>query len=987
MKRRQREQGVALLLALGVLSLLLVSGLAFVTNALLAQKSAAAYRFRSQSQLLGKSAVNRVMMLMRYYLAQGDVVGIADLHSISNGSIQGQASDIPAAGENDQLTPSADSLLTAPVDNAVRNAPTTPRWEYMWDAYDNSGQRTNDAKLIGRFAYWVLPGGTVNFSEVLRGNPALTGPNSMSTWTRRRGFGIRELNIRGSYLSQTILDQLDNPFESENYGADPRNQNSSRGNDYVTYQGMFNICPALTLTNRNVIRRFLPPSGSEDEVYFVLDSGETYNKETFNPHRTANLKKYHRFDLTRTDWTRLGHNTDIANSDDLVKRLLGIGLTDTDFIAPAERAADASINDDTRDEDLPERTNSIPALRRIHDAAGPYGTLTARRKQVAANLIDYCDADSIPTSDSTKWEDNAPSYTGNEKTPYINEIMIGPSISVTRQETAIPGAEGAPTTYTYSYDAIIDLRMAAVELINMYGLNFPDCDIALKGEYTLEITVDDQETKSLTVAFDFPLKGTPEPFEAGSINGRYATKVVFTEDPANAAVTRPVWSTITTAAVETKRTDPLTVKVTMTSLKIEKVHLKIAGSAAEGDNADFVRDLEADTSAAPVMQAVYTATAADAESTITAYPHVGFEVDDPRENLYRGSGTDEAAMNWRKITEMTGVTKLGHVVDTTTLPDAIKDFTFNERNAFCNPANTDPAVDKDLESATNPDDVSSAHIADAPMKTLVELGAIHRAAKWQTINLRASRSNPSTQLDHGINDAGDTYQQGDAWILDHVKLTDRVRVPHRLYINIPPGANTPESALLYSALFRELTWNWDKHYNYSFSGSTIGTPADAGDALAGRDVNINSGENKFFSRAELINFESGGNKLWNAYGQISPLTGTVVKDVYVETVPALVSSLISFFPRPPDPVALILAAQSIRDVGTTTGFTMSKLRPDGTAPSGSPPTVRSGVFDYDHANDIYYDEITGTSRFYVEIGTTANGVNSKVNLLRFEPLD
>lgn len=978
MMKRQHEHGVALLLALGVLSLLLVSGLAFVTNALLAQKSAAAYRFRSQSQLLGKSAVNRVMMLMRYYLAQGDDEGIGELYSRSNADINGQSGDIPAAAEQDQLTPSANSLLTALVDNNSRSAPTTPRWEYLWDAYNSSGQREADAKLVGRFAYWILPGGTVNFSEILRGNPGLGTGYSMSNWTRRRGFGIRELNISGSsYLDNNRLNELDDPFADETYGtADPRQQDSNRANDYATFVSMFNSKPNLALANRNVIRRLLPPSGSEEEVYFVLDSGETYDKETFNPHRTGNLKKYHRFDLTRTDWTRLGHNTDIANSDDLVKRLLGIGLTDTDFVAPAERAADASINDDTRDEDLPERTNSIPALRRIHDVAGPYGSLTTRRKQIAANLIDYCDADSIPTSDSPKWEDNAPSYTGNEKTPYINEIMIGPSISVTRQETAIPGAEGAPTTYTYSYDAIIDLRMAAVELINMYGLNFPDCDIALKGEYTLEITVDDQETKSLTVAFDFPLKGTPEPFEAGSINGRYATKVVFTEDPANAAVTRPVWSTITTAAVETKRTDPLTVKVTMTSLKIEKVHLKIAGSAAEGDNADFVRDLEADTSAAPVMQAVYTATAADAESTIEVYPHVGFEVDDPRENLYRGSGTDEATMNWRKITEMSGKTKLDHNVDTTTLPDAIKNFTFNERNNddFCKPANTDPAVDKDLESATNPEDVSSAHIADAPMKTLVELGAIHRAAKWQTINLRASRSNPSTQLDHGINDAGDTYQQGDAWILDHVKLTDRVRVPHRLYLNNPPGTDTQESELLYAALFRGLVWNWDKHYHYDMSdGTAIGDPVTAGEILAGR-----APTEKFFSRAELIHFASGGNRLWNAYGQITPAT-----DAGSETVPALVSGLISFFPRSPDPVTMILAAQSIRDVGTTTGFTMSKLRNDGSGNSES-TTVQSGRFDF--VNNMYFDEITGTSRYYVEIGTQG-GPQPRVNLLRFEPLD
>ena len=79
-----RQRGVALLLSLGVLSLLLVSGIAFVAGALHSQRAAAAYRFRTQAQLLGKSSVNRVMMLMRYYLQQGDAEGIGELKSSLN---------------------------------------------------------------------------------------------------------------------------------------------------------------------------------------------------------------------------------------------------------------------------------------------------------------------------------------------------------------------------------------------------------------------------------------------------------------------------------------------------------------------------------------------------------------------------------------------------------------------------------------------------------------------------------------------------------------------------------------------------------------------------------------------------------------------------------------------------------------------------------------------------------------------------------------
>ena len=946
MMKRQREQGVALLLALGVLSLLLVSGLAFVTNALLAQKSAAAYRFRSQSQLLGKSAVNRVMMLMRYYLEAGDAEGIGQLYSTPNGAVQGQSGDIPANAEQDQLTPAADSLLTAVVDNTVRNAPSTPRWEYMWDDYDNNGRRTNDAKLVGRFAYWVLPGGSVNFSEVLRGNTNLSGPNSMSTWTRRRGFGIRELHIAGtSYLAAARLDELDEAFTGESFGTDPRQQDSIRTNDYSSFVSMFNRAPALSLTDRNVIRRFLPPSGTEEEVYFSISG---YDRDSFNPFRESNLTKYHRFDLTRLDWAALG-GTSVANSDTLVERLLG---------TPTERT-DGETVDDTA-----ERTShAIPALRRIHAAADHYSSLTNRRKQVAANLIDYCDTDSIATSDSTNWETTAPNYTGNDRTPYINEIMISPSVGITRDEAATSSADGG-TTYTYTYNAAIDLRMIAVELINMYEASFPNCDIAIKGECTMEITADNQTPQTVTVSFDIPLTGTAG--ACTTVNGNYAYKILYTEGSAS-GISATGWSEITTVASATRLTDPVKAKVKVTRLEVSKVHLKTADG-----NADYVRDLEADID---MTATELEGTNSGNSSTATAYPHVGFEVDDPRENLYQGSLTDENMMNWRKIASAASATDNdGNAMDADTMPEKIADFTFNAKNAFCNPANTTGIADRDLETAADPENISTAYIANESMKTLTELGAIHRAAKWQTINLRASRCTPATEVNSDLDAAGDTYQDGDAWILDQVKLTPKVLVPHRLYINNPPGSGSVESQLLYAALFRGLVWDWDKHYNYSYSGTSISN-ADAlapANVLAGRNAN-----DKFFSRAELINYTSGGNMLWNAYGLVAPAT-----DASAETIPALVSGLISFFPRSPDPVTMILVAQSIRDVGTASGFSMSKLRNDGSGNSDS-RTVHSGQFDYDGTT--YFDEITGTSRYYVEIGT--NPTSRKVDILRFEPLD
>lgn len=73
-------------------------------------------------------------------------------------------------------------------------------------------------------------------------------------------------------------------------------------------------------------------------------------------------------------------------------------------------------------------TTGIPFLKQIADTQETFASLADRRKQIAANLNDYCDPDSIPTSDvpADNWPldegEKEPTFTGNERTPYIYEL-------------------------------------------------------------------------------------------------------------------------------------------------------------------------------------------------------------------------------------------------------------------------------------------------------------------------------------------------------------------------------------------------------------------------------------------------------------------------------------------------------------------------------------------------------------------------------------
>ena len=157
--------------------------------------------------------------------------------------------------------------------------------------------------------------------------------------------------------------------------------------------------------------------------------------------------------------------------------------------------------------------SGLPFLRRIGNNPWSFDSLEHLRKQIAANFNDYCDADSIPTSNvkASEWDIAGtaalPSYTGNEKTLYINEVaaQIG-KIWVHYQKS----------NYALEVTNDLDVKML-VELVNMYdnsdasplldpanlalkfkleGLSFK---IALHGKYTGRITYKDKDGKSKNV--------------------------------------------------------------------------------------------------------------------------------------------------------------------------------------------------------------------------------------------------------------------------------------------------------------------------------------------------------------------------------------------------------------------------------------------------------------------------------------------------------
>ena len=193
-----RERGVALLFALGLLALMSVLGVAFVTNALNAQKTAVNIGARNQSRILLDSAINRIMIGITAALHQRVNADLSKVYSSGDGTIRGEAN--PDDAKQDLLNDEAGRMkIFIPGQNMYKMSDSKSTWVYVRDA---------ENKVIGRMAYQVLPQGktSIGLNDVLLGiynheewstsNHGEKGSNNIrSSWNSRVGKDISELNF------------------------------------------------------------------------------------------------------------------------------------------------------------------------------------------------------------------------------------------------------------------------------------------------------------------------------------------------------------------------------------------------------------------------------------------------------------------------------------------------------------------------------------------------------------------------------------------------------------------------------------------------------------------------------------------------------------------------------------------------------------------------------------------------------------------------
>jgi type II secretory pathway pseudopilin PulG len=166
-KKYINEKGVALLFAIGILALLMVLALAFVTNAVLGQKIASNVNNRTQATLLARSAYSRLMASLASYNLQYNSTpeDFSFLHSYDN-SVTWQD------GESEKAASPIDDLIVTKTvnkkDDDTEEIITLS--DSLMDIYANTTRyygkdsqaswlfyKDTAGKLIGRVAYWILP--------------------------------------------------------------------------------------------------------------------------------------------------------------------------------------------------------------------------------------------------------------------------------------------------------------------------------------------------------------------------------------------------------------------------------------------------------------------------------------------------------------------------------------------------------------------------------------------------------------------------------------------------------------------------------------------------------------------------------------------------------------------------------------------------------------------------------------------------------------
>ena len=889
LRKTSGERGVALFFALGILAVLIVTVLVFANRATTDLKVASAYAASTQARHFADSALNRALA----NISKNSAVGV---HFYSE----------EPAGDNANTF---DWLWKIETEDVKLTGKNPTRWQYIDDG---------NGVLIGRYAYYLSGMNLLNLNALLTHNDLCDGVScdngSSKICSKHLGRTLAELTYDHEklqiYNDKDAANRID--FKKSDLVA-----KRSTSPDMIQTYGSFDILKGFwsikaAMYGKRVEDFFLvtdAASQNEADAWFIGDINNNGIKDK--------SEFFHRFNLNRDEntWKKMvmdgGNYKD--NAVNAVYKELGTNNANYAFYDSSNNVKE---NKDT----------GILWLRNWNDTEGNWSSADAKAKQIIANLINYNASTETPVVsdiDPKNWNGtNKPAYTGNKRTWYLSEAWISintintPGAAVAVQS---PDAEGNPVTRYYKWEnPTMQVRIELKpEIVNMFRKdgdwpgNAADYSVKAYGKISFKYG-----KNNFAFGTDFTQNAMTSVDAACNLDGSNGSELIGAEEKnyayfnlgSGSGASYIYESTFPVGAFAHNNdisTDDVQLAnggyFTLDNLDIDLQLVLYKGSEA----VDYVNLKKDSTLLSGALRN-------NGKCTRDAYPYsFSLEVNDPRHNLH--------AESWDIVSDPAydgGETK-------GTLLSVNSKFRLTGGDTE---VATDPAADADK----NLPRISTAYIRHASMQSLWEIGAIHRAAPWQTINL-TKPTNAGSITDDLKTDltakGGGAYGEGDFRILDQIAIQDMkddgsgvkkpVTVDKFGKINLNAAPSNVKNFTL-DALFRDMMFHKNGAYDYNLVTAAtdqhaINAPSD--DMIAALGAPVQKDRIPLYRRTDiyLAPAESQFWKLFDGSLGIEQKTDAN-KEQLIGRIIQLTKASTNY-----DVARLVVIAQSIKDVGDASG--------------------------------------------------------------------
>lgn len=970
--KKKWQQGVALLFALGILGLLLVMALGFATNSIFDQMIASNNSSTTSAKVIADSGLERVRTMLQYY--SDNMARLQAPYDFRSSGILGYShSPDDTIFSNILVTARADMLS----DSRFFGNYTT--WNAVtMDPYINWIYLKSDGRLTGRMAYLILNRADIDPAKLVKVDVDESASPAPEV---RLGAEANEINLCAVDATKITTGNagIGRRF---NYSYEVSNTQPNPGTfegKWIDYQFMFRrfydgdpnpaVIPALpglaqfdpNPANTSAIKSdfqkwFVCNSKNSQEAFWIdtYPDGRITMKRDATTGKLYSEEQFHRFNLAR-NW-----NADIPDAAALYNKVLLSSAVSGDVpnqvITQPTPVGNLWADENFDGHGIPwlatfgmkdsggvDITSGCPIWIDDNTLKGTFNSVKDRRHQIAANLVDYCKPVTVSaTSDQLDWTLNAPTFTGNKRTPYIDEIGVAleAKADYVYKQNVNPNDTLNVTVSLNGYllGKLIDIySTGAVPLLNSFTLR-------VKGK--ISYTIDVNGVALANVAnqdFTFDLPSGSFNWNNGLVYSGYGT-CLYTFNGA----TLP--ATPTSADIDVTLNPTIITVVNNVSVTIEYAILYDATGGFKG------YDYSTINKTAALGGDLLSANATKSEQTT----YFSFQTEDPRQNLnqddwYRYISAGALPVS-APVTNGDGQNFWGVNFNAGAYSGKV-----NQNGSPQAAYEADPAViaanpsgsNIDKESSPNPayvnSPMSTAFIREAPMVSPWELGFIHRGFKWQTLNLHKYDINKkalAVAVDNGtgtyniFSAGGGAYSDGDANILDQIKMNTYAK---NYKVDLRNKYQDSGASVVMNALFTNV-----------LSGSSLSTTSpyiSGGAAISAANAAsisnaITMAVTPYSTRAQIV----------NEIAVIAPISTYATKAQQDEIIGKTVN-LVDFDSY----YTVIMAVQTIKDVGGNgTDIPINKKLPGDT--TSTTVQARLGRFDKEINGTKYYfaDEITST---------------------------